>query len=152
MIKAWVLVIWMSPDLQIHLLRVVALCWCQIFSQHCCSSYSWSLFCCTVCYSRSNFPFKLNKYWNTEQLRGRITWNSCLTIKLIIIDELKSSVFLSPRWHPDHPDPRHPVENWRTFWWTWDSRVAGPWRRLISRVSLASAKYLIYTAPTQFVY
>ena len=40
----------------------------------------------------------------------------------------------------------------RLKWWTWDSRVAGPWRDLISRVSLASAKYLIYTAPTQFVY
>ena len=45
-----------------------------------------------------------------------------------------------------------PVENWRTFWWTWDSSVVGPWRDLISRVSLASAKYLIYTAPTKFVY
>ena len=53
---------------------------------------------------------------------------------------------------PGHPGPRHPVENWRTFWWTWDSRVAGPWRDLISRVSLASAKYLIYTAPAQFVH
>ena len=50
------------------------------------------------------------------------------------------------------------VENRRVFWDWWlsegggDKSVAQPWQDLISRVSLASAKYLIYTAPTQFVY
>ena len=50
------------------------------------------------------------------------------------------------------------VENRRVFWDWWlseggggDKSVAQPWQDLISRVSLASAKYLIYTAPHQFV-